>query len=153
MATEAQPDVVGADPAFRRKALALALGVVVVILVVVLSAPRFLVSLSALSRASPGEAVVWFAAFIVPVLVLAFAVGVAALRRSLATLREGRFPPPGMRMVRETPVIRGRPARVLGILGCALGTTLLAAALLLGWMSYRVGAVLWYGCPRATRPA
>jgi hypothetical protein len=50
-------------------------------------------------------------------------------------------------------VIEGRTARAIGVLGCTLGATLLVAALLLGWTSYRIGAVLWYGCPRATRPA
>jgi len=78
---------------------------------------------------------------------------VDALRRSLSTWREGRFPPHGMRVLRDTPVIEGPVARTIGVLGCTLGATLLVAALLLGWTSYRIGAVLWYGCPRATRPA
>lgn len=153
MAADPRLEIVTADPALRRKALAAGLGVVVALLVAMVSARDLLGSLSTLSQASPAEAVLWFAAFMVPILALAVVVGVDALRRSLATFREGRFPPPGMRVLRDTPVIRGRMARVIGILGCTLGATLLVVTLLLGWMSYRIGAVLWYGCPRATRPA
>jgi hypothetical protein len=153
MAAEAEREIVRADPAMRRKVLAVGLGVVVALLAVIVSAPRLLGSLSALSQTSPAEALLWFAAFMAPILALAVVVGVEALRRSLATLREGRFPPRGMPMLRDTPVFRGRPARVIGILGCTLGATLLVVTLLLGWMSYRVGAVFWYGCPKATRPA
>ena len=153
MAAQPKPEIVAGDPALRRKALAAGLGVVVALLVAMVSARDLLGSLSALSQASPAEAVLWFVAFMVPILALAVAVGVDALRRSMATFREGRFPPPGMRVLRDTPVIRGRTARVIGILGCTLGVTLLVVTLLLGWMSYRIGAVLWYGCPKATRPA
>jgi len=150
---EVERQVVRADPAMRRTALLVGLGLVAAVVVATLSAPRFLVSLSTLSQASPGEAVLWFAAFIVPILALAVVAGVDAARRSVSTFREGRFPPRGMRVLRDTPVIEGRAAHAIGVLGCTLGATLLVAALLLGWTSYRIGAVLWYGCPRATRPA
>jgi hypothetical protein len=96
--------------------------------------------------------VLWFAAFIVPIVACGRR-GVDAARRSLSTLREARFPPRGMRVLRDTPVIEGAGAARSASLGCTLGATLLVAALLLGWTSYRIGAVLWYGCPRATRPA
>jgi hypothetical protein len=153
MGAEAEREIVRADRAMRRTALVVGLGLVVALVVALRSAERFLGSLSVLSQASPAEAVLWFAAFIVPLLVLVVVAGVDAGRRSLSTLRESRFPPDGMRVLRDTPVIRGRPARVIGAVGCTLCATLLVAALLLGWMSYRIGAVLWYGCPRATRPA
>jgi len=153
MGAEVEREIEHADPALRRKALVVAFGIVVALLVAVLSARGFLGSLSTLSQASPAEAVLWFAAFVVPILALTVMVGVDAVRRSLATFRESRFPPRGMRVIRDTPVIQGRTARVVGVLGCVLGATLLVAVLLLGWTSYRIGAVLWYGCPRATRPA
>ena len=149
----AEREIVRADPAFRRTALLVAFGVVAALVVAILSAPQFLANLSTLSLASPAEAVLWFAAFIVPVLALVVVAGVDAGRRSVSTLRESRFPPHGMRALRDTPVINGRAARAIGALGCTLGATLLVAALLLGWTSYRIAAVLWYGCPRATRPA
>jgi hypothetical protein len=153
MAADVTPEIVPGDPVLRRKALAVGAGVVIALLVAMVSARDLLGSLSALSQTSPGEALLWFGAFMVPILALAIVVGAEALRRSLATLRQGRFPPSGMPMLRDTPVLRGRLARIIGILGCTLGATLLVVTLLLGWMSYRVGAVLWYGCPKATRPA
>lgn len=146
-------EVVRADPAMRRTALIVGFGLVAAVVVATLSAPGFLGSLSTLSQASPAEAVLWFAAFVVPIVVLTVVAGVDATRRSLATYRESRFPPRGMRVLRDTPVIEGRLARTIGVLGCTLGATLLVAALLLGWTSYRIGAVLWYGCPRVSRPA
>ena len=149
----AEREVVRADPAMRRTALVLGGGVVAALVAAVVSAPGFLGSLSTLSQASPAEAVFWLAAFAVPIVVLTVVAAVDALRRSLSTWREGRFPPRGMRVLRDTPVIEGPVARTIGVLGCTLGATLLVAALLLGWTSYRIGAVLWYGCPRATRPA
>jgi hypothetical protein len=150
---EAQREIVRADPAMRRTALLVGGGMVVALVVAIVSAPRFLGSLSTLSQASPAEAVLSFAAFVVPIVALVVVAGVDATRRSLSTYRGGRFPPRGMRVLRDTPVVEGRPARAIGILGCTLGATLLVAALLLGWTSYRIAAVLWYGCPRATRPA
>lgn len=153
MLVEAEREVVRADPAMRRTALIVGCGLVVALVVATLSAERFLGSLSTLSQASPAEAVLWFAAFVLPLIALVVVAGVDAGRRSLSTLRESRFPPRGMRVLRDTPVIEGRPARAIGVLGCTLGATLLVLALLLGWTSYRIGAVLWYGCPRATRPA
>jgi hypothetical protein len=127
--------------------------VVAALVVAIVSAPGFLGSLSTLSLASPAEAVLWLAAFVVPIVVLTVVAGVDATRRSLSTWREARFPPRGMRVLRDTPVIEGPVARTIGVLGCTLGVALLVAALLLGWTSWRIGAVLWYGCPRATRPA
>lgn len=138
-----------ADATLRRTTLLVGAGLVAAIVVATLSAPRFLGRLSTLSQASPLEAVLWLAAFVAPILALVVVAGVDAARRSLATLRQSRFPPLGMRVLRDTPVIRGHAARVIGVLGCMLGGALLVAALLLGWTSYRIGAVLWYGCPRA----
>jgi hypothetical protein len=149
----AEREVVRADPAMRRTALVVGGGVVAALVVAIVSAPGFFGSLSTLSLASPAEAVLWLAAFVVPIVVLTVGAGVDATRRSLSTWREARFPPRGMRVLRDTPVIEGPVARAIGVLGCALGVTLLVAALLLGWTSWRIGAVLWYGCPRATRPA
>jgi hypothetical protein len=149
----AEREIVRADPAMRRTVLVVGAGVVVALIVAILSAPSFLGSLGTLSAASPAEAVGWFAAFVVPIVTLTVVAGVDATRRSLSTYRQGRFPPRGMRVLRDTPVVDGRPARALGVLGCTLGVTLLVAALVFAWTSYRIGAVLWYGCPRATRPA
>jgi hypothetical protein len=125
------------------------LAVVAALTLAVLSAPRLLGSLSALSQASPAEAVLTFAAFVLPLVLLAVIAGIDTSRRSLRTFREARFPPRGMRVLRDTPVVEGRRARLLGAFGVALGVTLLLAAGALAATSYRIGRVLLYGCPRA----
>ena len=148
-----QREVVRADPAVRRKAILLALGIVVVLTGALVAAPRLFVGLSAISVASPGEAVLLFAAFVVPILVMVMVVGVEVTRRSVSTLRERRFPPRGMPVLRDTPVIEGAAARALGVLGCTLATMLLVLGLALAVTSYRIGRVLWFGCPQAAPDA
>src|SRR5689334_11657433 len=96
-------EVVRADPAMRRTAVVVGGGVIAALVVAIVSAPGFLANLSTLSQASPAESVLWFAAFVVPIVVLTVVVGVEATRRSLSTWREGRFPPRGMRVLRATP--------------------------------------------------
>lgn len=142
-------EVVRADPAYRRRAILAAVGAVVLLLAAAAAAPRLIGSLGALSTRSREEAVALFAALVVPLVVLAAVVGVDTIRRALRILHERRFPPAGMRVLRDTPVIRGTMARVLGVLLCALGATLLAATVVLAGISYRIGSVFWYGCPRA----
>src|SRR5262245_18010997 len=128
MGVAVEREMVRADLAMRRTALVVGGGVVAALVVAILSAPRFLGSLSVLSRVSPAEAVLWLAAFVVPIFILVVVAGVDATRRSLSTYRESRFPPRGMDVLRDTPVVEGRPARALGVLGCTLGATLLVAA-------------------------
>lgn len=144
-------EIVKADPALRRILIAAGLGIAVAGTLLVMATPGAVAALGALSQRSRGEAVALLAAFVAPFVLLAATGGVDAVRRSLRTLREGRFPPRGMRVPRDTPVIEGSVARVLGLLGCTLGTTLLVAALLLAATTYRIGRVLWYGCPSAPR--
>jgi hypothetical protein len=150
---ETPREIVRADPALRRTMLVVGMGLVLAVALAMVSAPRLLGSLSVVSQASPAEAVAMFAAFVLPILALTVVAGVDAARRSLRTVRERRFPPHGMRVLRDTPVIEGPAARLVGVLGCTLGATLLVAALLLAVTSYRIASVLWYGCPRVTRPA
>ncbi|MEX0907389.1 MAG: hypothetical protein WD054_03585, partial [Gemmatimonadota bacterium] len=58
-------------------------------------------------------------------------------------VRSGRFPPEGMRVLRDTRVVTGRGARALGHVQRALGVLLIAcAAVLLGLSGY-VLVVLW----------
>jgi len=146
-------DVVKADPVLRRKALAVGVIILVAGTVLIASMERVLVAASELSQRSRGEAVGVLTAFIAPFVLLAVVGGVDALRRSLRTWRERRFPPSGMRVLRDTPVIEGTLARVLGALGCMLGTLLLVLALLLTGFTWRAGRILWYGCPRAQQTA
>jgi hypothetical protein len=99
------------------------------------------------------HAVLAMLAFAAPFTLAAWLVGVDAVRRSMRTIRARRFPPPGMRVVRDTPVLRGRMAHVFGMVGLSLGASLLVAGTLLPLIAYRIGAVLRDGCPlAASRP-
>jgi hypothetical protein len=146
-------EVVKADPALRRRALVAGGIVLTAAMALLASVPRVLVAASDLSQRSRGEAVAMFAAFIAPFVLLAVVGGVDTLRRSLRTWQERRFPPRGMLVLRDTPVIDGPLARVLGALGCTLGALLLVLALLLSHLAWRAGRILWYGCPRAQHTA
>jgi len=48
-------------------------------------------------------------------------------------IRIGRYPWPGMRVIRDTRILRGRLARVLGFLIILSSSALLVCAALLGW--------------------
>jgi hypothetical protein len=142
-------EIVRADPATRRKAILLASGLVLFLGVAAIAGRHVVGSASELSQASPAQAVLLFAAFVLPVVILTVVAGVDATRRSLVILRQRRFPPPGMPVLRDTPVIEGTAARAIGVLGCVLGTALLVTAVLFAFLSWRIASVLWFGCPRA----
>ena len=144
-------DVVRADPALRRRALLGAAAIVACVLALV-SAPRSVMTLVRLVQDTPAagaRGIAIMLLFAAPFTLLAVVVAADAIRRSVRTLRAGQFPPPGTRVVRDTRIVRGRPATVVGAAGLALGGTLLVAALVLPWIAYRIGRVLQYGCPRA----
>jgi hypothetical protein len=148
-----EADVVRGDPVLRRRALLvlpllLALGVAALA-----TAPRAsrLLILWLQQSPDPGRhAVLAMLGFAAPFTLLAWLVGVDVVRRSVKTFRACRFPPPGMRVVRDTPVLRGNAARFLGVAGLVLATALLTAGSALPFFAYRIGAVLRDGCPRAT---
>jgi hypothetical protein len=143
-------DVPAADP--RRRCLLALAGVAICVLALLL-APRSVRSLVLVIQETPevrAQGVLVMLLFAAPFTLLALIVAVEALRRSVQALATAQFPPPGMPVVRTTPVVRGRAATVLGTLGLMLGGTLLVAALLLPWMAFRIGRVLQHGCPRAT---
>jgi hypothetical protein len=141
-------EVVRADPALRRTVLVLVAGIFVAGVLVIAALPQLLAALGPLSQRSRGEAVLFLVAFITPFAVLACTGGFHAISVSARALREGRFPPHGMRVLRDSPVVTGPVVRVLAVLGLTLGTSLLLAATMLVVLTYRTGTVLWYGCPR-----
>lgn len=58
----------------------------------------------------------------------------------LRALRSGRFPPPGVRVIRDTRVRTGAGARVIGLVAVSLGASLPAVALVVhGLVSRFVG--------------
>ena len=143
-------EIVRAHPATRRKAIMLASGLVLILGLAAAAGRGVVERASELSPNSPTGAILLFAAFVLPVLMLTLVAGADATRRSLQILRERRFPPRGMPVLRDTPIIEGTVARTLGVVGCVLGATLLAAGVTFAVLSWRIGLVLWFGCPRAS---
>jgi len=148
-------DMIRADPALRRWALAIVLGMTIFGAIVIAYLPDILRELLALAVRSPEEAgrraTLILLAVVAPATLLGMLAGVDAIRRSRRALRAGQYPAPGSRVVRDTPVLRGRAARVAGILGVVLGGTLVALGAALPYTAYRAGMVLRQGCPRRLR--
>jgi len=145
-------DVVRGDPVLRRRALfmvpvLLALGVVA--LATLPRASRLLILWLQSTPGAGQHAVLAMLGFTAPFTLGACMIGIEALRRSLQTLRASQFPPPGMRVVRDTPILRGTRARTFGTLGIVLGAALLSAGTMLPILAWRIGVVLRDGCPRA----
>ena len=148
-------EVVRGDPALRRRVLlagpfVLALGVAALA-----TAPRASRLLILWLQEPGGEryAVLAMLGFATPFTLMAWLVAVEAARRSIQTLQSRRFPPPGMRVMHDTLVVRGRAVYFLGVFGLGLATLLLLAGSVLPVVAYRIGAVLRDGCPRAVPPA
>ncbi len=62
---------------------------------------------------------------------LACLVGASLIRTALRTLRAGRFPPPGMRVIRDTRVVTGARARIQAITLMVVAVIFIAAQFLL----------------------
>jgi len=90
-------------------------------------------------------------AVVAPATVLGMWAGIDAIRRSRRALCAEQYPAPGSRVLRDTPVLRGRAARIAGTLGVVLGGALIALAVALPYTAYRAGMVLRQGCPRRLR--
>jgi hypothetical protein len=60
-------------------------------------------------------------------------------RLSWRTLSAGRYPPPGTRVINDTPVLHGDRARRYGRGGLVLAALLIVAGL---WVPYRIHGVL-----------
>src|SRR5262245_1355683 len=117
--TGADREIVKADPRLRRQLVLVLLLILAVGLAALAWAPGELAMILALARESPGEArirtVLLLGALVAPVVLLGLLAGADTIGRAVATFRSDRFPPPGMRVLRDTPVIRGRAARGLAV--------------------------------------
>jgi hypothetical protein len=71
---------------------------------------------------------------------VAFALYVYALGRRVVAAQ--RFPPEGMAVIRDTPVLEGRPARTRGFLIQAVAAALAVTAAALPVAAFRVAALL-----------
>ena len=129
MVEESTPhDVISADPRERKRLLVLLLvGSIVVVWVVGWLTPRVKVEAQVaiaegrLAQSAVCQSVLIGLGFF-SCAVAAF--GVHARRFGKAVLAAGRFPPPGMTVVRATRVMTGRPAMAVGRVQALLGSSL-----------------------------
>jgi hypothetical protein len=150
-------EVVRADPVLRRQVLLAVLAVIAIGGVALEQLPVSLQVIFRLARESPAaaerHAQLLMALLLGPMSLASAFAGVATIRTSVDALRARRFPPPGARVIRDTPVIRGLGARLVGTVALVLGATLVCASAGLTWFGYRAAAELRKGCPRASRVA
>jgi len=130
-----------ADPEHRKRVLGV---LVVVALAGVLGLAELeghLRRLEAVARSTPHQAMAsaLLASRLFLGAVAAGAVCVAAFlgHRSWRTVRSGRHPPPGVRVIRDTRVVRGRRARLHGWIGLGLALLILLAGVLVPWRADR----------------
>ncbi len=127
--------VVRADPVLRRHAGVVVAVVAAAILGGFIGVGVWRDSLEALGRESPSAAAeqaergLRVATIGIGALALMGALHVYRLARRVRD--EGRWPPQGMRVVRDTRVIAGQAARRLGVLGMVMAGLLLALGLLI----------------------
>ena len=149
-------EIVKADPGLRRQMLLVLLLIVAIGLFALEWVPKEMATILAIARESPAEArartVLLLGALVAPPVLLGMVAGVDTIRRSVSTFRTDRFPPPGMRVLRDTPVLRGRSARGLAIVMATLGALLIACCTALPVLGYRLGVAVQRGCPRAAAP-
>jgi hypothetical protein len=145
-------DIIRADPLLRRRLLLVLLGVVGVGAAAIQYAPGALHEIFRVARESPAEAerqarILMFV-LLGPIALLSLVAGIDVVRTAFRALEARCFPPPGTRVLRDTPVIRGSRARLIGAVALTLGLALVCAAATLSWLGYRVAAELRQGCPR-----
>jgi len=133
-------DVRQADPGFRRLAIVVLIAGVCAGGVLIGAVDRYRDTLADWVRADSSRLAqrleLIFVAF--TVLLVAPLVAVAAYLSSLGgrTVRAGEYPPPGSRVIRDTPIVRGGEA-------LARGRTLQGLAALLSAASVVIGLLLW----------
>ena len=134
-------EVQTADPDLRRRVLAILVLAGLLGVLGVLRLEAYLAELQALARSSPHEAAAH--ALEVSRLVLAAAAVLVAVlaaylgRLSWRTLRAGRYPPPGTRVLSDTRVVRGPRARRYGWIFLALAIAILATGVLVAYQADR----------------
>lgn len=145
-----QPTVVRADPGLRRLALSIVLGgALAAVLIIGYGRPwlEAWVTQAVVEGNTAARRMLCFGAG-VGIVALALAVvlsGVNMIRIGRRVIGQGRFPPEGLRVFRDTRVVEGRIAVVVGRLQALLGALLLVlAATLLGLGGYVV-VMLWPG--------
>jgi hypothetical protein len=156
-ASAPEREILRADPALRRQLVLVLLLVCAIAVFAIRWVPQELATILAIARESPGEArfriLLVLGALVLPPILLGAVAGIDTIRRAVQTIRAEQHPPPGARVFRDTPVIRGRPARILGMVAGTLGIALLVLCSVLPVLAFRLGVALERGCPRAAAAA
>ena len=107
---------------------------------------RELDRLTAMSRIAPEEAAVnamgWFALIMGATLVATIAAALVIARLSVGALRQGEFPPPGMRLWPDARRLTGSAAAGFGVFGLAMSGTLVACAVAIAALVVRLHACM-----------
>jgi hypothetical protein len=134
-----------ADTAFRRQAVALVIGGVCAAALLIAAFERYQGELADWVRADPSRIAqrleLVFGA--IAVVLLAPLAAMASYLSSLGrrTVRTREFPPPGFRVIRDTPILRGYDALTRGRSLQGVAVFLSAAAVLVGLFLWRFAAL------------
>jgi hypothetical protein len=140
-----------ADPRARRQAAWLLIAGTLVGVLLILGFGRYSRSLRTWIKADPAAAADRLTLALVGLSIvlsapaIAFAVYLWALGGRV--LRAEEFPPPGYRVIRDTPVVGGQGARVRGYAFRILAACLVVTTLLLWLMLWRLARLLAAGAP------
>ena len=141
--TESDREVQKADRGLRRKVLVGAvLATLVLVAGVVLLTSRFAElekSVGDAAYQASRQGLVAARGFLAVLALGAVVLGGVLGRLSWRTLSAGRYPPPGTRVINDTPVLHGDRAKRYGRGGLALAALLIVAGL---WVPYRIHGIL-----------
>jgi hypothetical protein len=133
-------DIVPADKEFRKRFIVFLMLIVIVFVVTILSMKSYLDQMEQLRREDPGLAgkkVVlllkwWMGLGSLPILGLAVYQIILARR----VLKSGRFPPPGMKVIRDTKIQTGAKAKKRAISLIVLSSIIIVITLFLVYWPY-----------------
>jgi hypothetical protein len=135
--TASAPEIQRADPWLRCCAVGAVLaGAIVGTLVIATVLPQLRSAIQDASRMVSFPIACW--SFLVALVLIAGSVaafGVYAVGIGRTVVRARRYPPPGMKVVRDTRVLTGRAAEIVGRVQTGLGAALIALALVLAALS------------------
>jgi hypothetical protein len=136
-------DIQRAEPGVRRVAVAIVGTTAIVGSFLIKVAPRYEPEFERWIRQAPTTRLV-LAGLVLTALTTGPLLGLAAYLWALGrrTIRAGRYPPPGYRLMRDTRGLTGRPAAERGRLIEWLGAAMCVVALALAFSLWRVGFLL-----------
>lgn len=130
-------DIQAADPKLRRQVLGGLTLFVMLASFAVVRLDAYLVGLQALAKndiSAAAEKIQHLSAWLLAGLgVVTVLFGLYLVSIALRVLTSQRYPPPGMRMINDTKVLRGRNAKVYGSVALCLALAILVAGVIIPW--------------------